>query len=177
VADRDLFVDDSGRPLDVDVFDAGAWQRYQWSVFSPEVRKRLARRRPPWLPDAAGMVAYLERTLAGARRLSRLLAADSPTFEPAKYAMIQSDTTPTQSRCRLERDGDRWHAVFGGDRGATGPDWESDGDGHATVVSQNALSPQERDQLVGPPFMVDGAHFRMILEPEAQRHLVELLLD
>jgi hypothetical protein len=177
LADGDLFVDAGGQPIDVDVFDAAVWLRYQWSVFSPEVEQRLARRRPPWLPDHANLVAYLDRMLDRARRLNRLLAADSESLDSAAYAMIQSDTTPTPARCRLEEDDGRWRTVFGGDKGATGPDWQTTGDGHATIASQNHLSPQERDRLVGPTVMVDGAHFHMILNPEAQRHMVEFLVD
>jgi len=91
-------------------------------------------------------------------------------------------TTEAFDHARMEvmipmRDGDRWRAVFGRDTGATGPPWEAAGDGHATVASQNWLSPQERDRLVGPTLMVDGGHFSMILEPETQRRMVEFLLE
>lgn len=175
--DDELFVDRDGRPVDADVFDAEAWQRYGWSVFSPEVERRLAASRPAWLPDDAGLAAYLEDTLDGARRLNRLLAADSPTFDRADYAMIQSDTTPTPRRGLLVNVEGGWRTWFGGDEGLVGPPWQAPGDGHAIVASQNHLSPQELEALAAPTLMVDGAHFHMILDPAAQRRLVELLLE
>ena len=51
------------------------------------------------------------------------------------------------------------------------------GDGHATVASQNWLSPGESAALAHPPVYVDGAHFGIILEPATQQKILEFLLD
>ena len=40
---RDLFVSAEGGPLDVDLYDAGAWSRYGWSAFGAAARRRLSR--------------------------------------------------------------------------------------------------------------------------------------
>jgi hypothetical protein len=52
-----------------------------------------------------------------------------------------------------------------------------DRDGHATVASQDPVSPPEREQIAAETLMVDGAHFPLILDPKAQRPLVEVQID
>jgi len=177
VADGELFVDAHGAPLELDLFDVATWRRYQWSVYAPAVRRRLEKRRPGWLPDNEGLNGYLADSLDRARRLHRVLAAEAEGFDRPAIAMIQSDLTPTPSRGRIQQvDGD-WHTSFGGDRGLEGPPWQAPGDGHATVTSQNHLSRQELDAITTPTLNVEGAHFQMILAPEAEKHLIDVLLD
>jgi hypothetical protein len=50
------------------------------------------------------------------------------------------------------------------------------GDGHATLDSQQWLSPGEHAALARPPVYVrGGGHFELILAPAAQRYLLEFL--
>ena len=39
------------------------------------------------------------------------------------------------------------------------------------------MSPREIDALIEPPAAIEGGHFRVILEPDAQRQLLEYLHD
>lgn len=68
---NDWIIADSGVVLDRDVFDIELWRRFQWSIFDPKVRARIARR----FADPAAAQAHLQvlerhfaRTLERARR-------------------------------------------------------------------------------------------------------------
>jgi len=37
----DWLVDIDGRPIDVDPFDLSTWRRFQWSIFDPDLRKKI----------------------------------------------------------------------------------------------------------------------------------------
>lgn len=49
------------------------------------------------------------------------------------------------------------------------------GDGHATLASQDWLSPQERAALALPPRRVRGGHFDALLAEETESFLLEAL--
>lgn len=49
------------------------------------------------------------------------------------------------------------------------------GDVHATLESQLFLTPGERARLVGQPFLVQGGHFELILDPATHRRIHEAL--
>jgi len=57
---NDWLLDAAGERLDLDPFDIEVWQRFQWSIFDPEVRARIgARFDDP--ADAEAQLALLER--------------------------------------------------------------------------------------------------------------------
>lgn len=178
----DLFLDEAGRPLAVDLFDAESWRRYGWSIWGEEAAARLARQPFALLGSEAERLAFLARTLDRARRLRRLLAADSPGFGSTRYASLQSLDGPTPWRAvMVERHG-RWRTQFTGDRWlAARPHLvraaTALGDGHAAEASQLALSPQERAALTHPPFHTRGPHFEMILERATLVRMLELLAE
>ena len=75
-----LFFDERGTLLDVDLFDAANWERYEWSIYSPSVRRRLSRAQlPDRFGDPDARRAYLEDRLDRSRRLHRLLRSDPPS--------------------------------------------------------------------------------------------------
>lgn len=177
----DLFVGPDGRALDVDLYDAAAWRPYGWSIYGRDSARRLASGRlPAAFGDAAAREAFLIRALEGARRLQRLLAADSPGFGATRYHLIQSAYTETPDRALLERTADGWRTSFTGDRRLRRDPYlasltSAPGDGHATLASQGHLSPQEQAALASEPFYVRGRHFEMILSPATGRRLLEVL--
>lgn len=180
---HDLFLDAWGRPLAVDLFDPANWRRYGWSVWGEEVQ-RLAREGalPAGLGSEADREAFLARVLDRARRFHRLLDADAPGFGSPRYYLIQSPTSETPERAVLAEEGGRWRTYFAGDRRIEENSYlreraAAPGDGHATVASQGDLSPQERAALAAKPLYVDGGHFELILEPAAERRLLEYLVD
>jgi hypothetical protein len=157
---RDLFLDEKGRPLDVDLWDPESWRRYGWSVQGKDVE--------------------LRRVLSDARRFQELLRADSPRFGNTRIYVVGSTDQPTPDRAVLVRDGKEWKTFFTGDAWLRRrPTLEAlataEGDEHATVASQDWLSPQEKAALALPPHRVKGGHFEALLTVEAGRFLLEAL--
>jgi hypothetical protein len=194
-----LFVGAAGETLDVDLFDAESWRRYQWSAFGAAARRRLARLEASSpLGSEAQRLDYLRSTLDRARRLHRALRADVHWSRAPRYHLIQGRDDPrTPERALLIRDGadgDRdqrrddpahggpWRLFFAGDGRVDGDQRLSGitaapGDGHATIKSQLWLAPEETAALVGPTVYVPGAHFEMILTAETAAALAAALAE
>ena len=156
----DLFLDEKGRPMDVDLWDPESWRRYGWSV--------------------QGRDEELRRVLSEARRFQEMLHADSPRFGNTRIYVVGSADQPTPDRAVLARDGKEWKTFFTGDPWLSRrPTLEAlataTGDEHATVASQDWLSPQEKAALALPPRRVKGGHFEALLTVEAGRFLLEAL--
>jgi hypothetical protein len=179
----DLLVDEKGARVAADLYDLASWQRYGWSIYGEESARRLAAGRHPELfGDAQVRERFLARALDRARRLQRLLRRDVRRFEPRRVYLIKNSHNETASRAVLVRSHDRWMTLFTGD-----PELERDpalrskvtvaGDGHATVESQMWLSPLELERLAWDPVDIEGEHFEVILNPETEKHLLEILAD
>lgn len=184
VVREDLFLDEHGEPLDVDLYDPESWRRYGWSIFSDEARRRLAGNGHADLfgdGDEARM-EYLSAVLDYALRFHRVLRRDVESFGATRYYMLQSNTRDTPERAVLRRAGDGWQTLFTGDEELAELEEAHErataqGDGHGTVDSQMWLSPQESAALAAEPFYVDDEHFELILRPETHRRLLDYLLD
>ncbi len=180
---RDLFMDEQGQGLEIDLFDADSWERYGWSVFGAASRRRIERSgRTDLFGSPEARRRHLERMLDRSRRLHALLRRDVAGFA-TRYDSIQnvSDETPQRAVLARRLDGS-WKLLFSGDRElrrrqALHELATARGDGHATVESQAWLSPQESRALAPEPLTVRGAHFEMILEPAVHRRFVEFLLE
>lgn len=180
VRSQELFVGPEGEPLGLDLLDSATWQQQGWSAFDEQARERMARR-PDLFGDEAGRLAFVQRSLDRAQRLHDLLARDVPTFGDTRYYSIQNPYYPTPRRAAVLPRGKR-RLLFTGD-----PELEersylrallsAPGDGHATVESQQALSPQERAAMAAPPFLVEGKHFELILDPGSLRRLLDFLAE
>lgn len=177
----DLFVDAEARPLDIDLFDADSWRRYEWSIYGRQTARKLAQGDlPPWLGTDSDRRRFLVKALDRARRFHRLLRADAELSPATRYHLITNRSRQTSSRAVLVREGDRWKTEFGDDkrirRQAEMRDRvETGGDGHATAASQLWLSSRELDRLGSSVVEVVGTHRRIILEPAAQRRILEIL--
>ena len=180
---EDLFVDESGAPLAVDLFELDSWRRHGWSIFAPRITRRIERsERVDLFARPADREAYLARALDRARRFHELLRRDVPGFDGVRYYMIQNVDADTPARALLSRTPRGWRTRFVGDR------WLrrrprlagrliEPGDGHATVDSQLWLAPQERLALAADPARVEGDHFELILAEAAQRRLLAFLAE
>jgi hypothetical protein len=184
----DLFVGGDGEALAVDLYAAESWSRHGWSAFGEAARRRLARL-PPSGPfgTEAQRLEYLRATLDRARRLQTVLRADVDWPRAPRYHLIQGRSDPlTPERAVLLRGahaddaaGDR-RLLFAGDaevdrNAALRALAAAPGDGHATVASQQWLSPRETAALAGPPVYVEGPHFELILGAEASAALAAAL--
>lgn len=179
----ELFFDENGQTVEADLFSAADWKRYGWGPFSKKTRKRLARKkRGDLFGDEDDQMDYLELRLDRARRFHRLLAADGPAPLVTRYYSIQGLSLPTTERALLVQEKGEWVTYFGWDkRVMRDPLLEElanvPGDIHATVDSQFWLSPRERQAMAQPPIAVDNVHRSLMADPEAQRWVLEFLLD
>lgn len=178
-----VFFDSGGKRVQVDLYAAGTWRSYGWSIFDRETRQRLARaEREDLFADEAAQMAYLRRRLDTARRLHRLLTEDAPRFPTSvRYYRLENRATPTMNAAFLMPGDGGWRTLFAEDRAvsrdpalralATAP-----GDGHATLDSQRRLSPQEEAAMVDS-FLGEGGHFEMVIAPESLDALLGFLSD
>ena len=178
---RDLFLDEKGQPLKIDLFDPESWRRYGWSIYEKATARRLRENGVPrFLGDEADRDAWLRRVLSEAKRFQELLHADALGFGQTRVYVVGSADQPTPDRAVLVRKGEEWRMLFTGDPAlrrnkvlhamAT-----AEGDEHATLASQDWLSPQEQAALVLPPKRVRGGHFEALLTDEVRRFLLEAL--
>jgi hypothetical protein len=179
----DLFLDEQGEVMAVDLYDGAAWQTFGWSVFAKSTARRLTdRSRADLFGNENDRLGYLQQTLDAARRFQQVLATDSRGFGKPDYHLIQNRDIETPERAVLVEKKGEWKTLFTGDpwlekrphlkKLATTP-----GDGHAGIESQLYLSPQERERMVGEPYQVEGGHFDLILNPATLEHLLEILVD
>ncbi len=182
--DERIFVDEQGRQLEVDLYDAENWVRYGWSIFSPAVSEELNRSKDPEhirsvFGSPADRKAYLENRLRQARLLHEVLARDGAGFGDVGYYLLENGSLPTPIRAVLRENESVWETLFSTDRSArrlaqriTG--LSAKGDGHASLQSQRSLSPQEKDAIraIGS---ISGGHFQTIVLPETLDLVVEFL--
>jgi hypothetical protein len=178
---RRPFVDTDGRPLDVDLYDPASWESFDWSVFEPEVERRLERRgRVDLFGDAAERRRHLAASLDRALRLDALLRRDAPGFGATRYYSIQNAYEPTRERALLRERRGRWGVAW---TGSGAGDHEAlrrsvapvPGDGFATLASQSWISAQEEAAHAAPPFYVPARHRAILFTAEAKRRLLEIL--
>jgi hypothetical protein len=182
-ADRDdLFFDEHGKTLPVDLFDARNWLEYGWSIFGSAAADRLRRDpRPDLFGDRQDRLDYLDQQLRQARQLQLLLARDSADFPPVRYYRLENTSSPTIDRALLARESGQWRTYFLGDRRVDRDPLLEDlasapGDGHATLASQQRLSPQETMALTATT-SVPGGHFEAVVEPVGLEAILEFLAE
>ena len=180
---QDLFFDEDGQPLNVDLFDPVNWERYGWSIYERRSAKRLRKRgRVDLFGTPEQQRDHLERSLQRARRLHALLVRDVPGFPETRYYTVQNAYRETPDRVMLVRDGaGEWDTLFYPHRRVRRPRLfslaSSPGDGHATVLSQQWLSPQERDALAAEPLYVPVYHRRIVHHETTHREILKYLLE
>lgn len=182
---NDVFIDSSGRRLEIDLFDAANWQTYGWSVFAQDVKSRLQKAgRHDLFGDEAKRLEHLRWALDRARRLHRLLQSDVAGVTLPQYYSVQNADEATISRALLLRTDEGWSTLFPGDpqlerlpgrQTAPLDRMTTPGDGHASKDSQRALSAQEAAKMARPTLYVEGKHFTLILNPAAEEFIVEVL--
>lgn len=178
----DLFFDETGTDLEVDLTDTRTWIEYGWSIFRPKPRRRLERRvRPDLFASSDHRLDYLETRLETASRMQRLLSRDAIGFASTRYYHLENGSVPTAARALLHRGAKGWRIrLFDDGKVARQPILRrlavGKGDGHATLASQRDLSHQEEAALAASRLIV-GGHFEMIIEPEGLEALSDFLAD
>ena len=83
----DLFFDEAGEVLDVDLFDPASWERYGWSIYSHGPAKRIRKKGGEELFGTPGQRRdHLARNLERSRRLQALLMRDVPGFPETRLS-------------------------------------------------------------------------------------------
>lgn len=175
----DLFVDELGEPLQVDLYSSESWRRYGWSIYSESSARRLeSNRRPDLFGDEAARARYLDAVLQRARRIQELMLREGDLGQ-TRYYMIQSRTIATPERAVLRRRGDRWETLITGDRAlrdlSIAREMSAPGDGHATHGSQLWLAPDEMKAMGEESLAVDAPHFEIILHPDTLQYMLSLI--
>ncbi len=180
---RDLFVDDRGHALEIDLFDAVNWKKYGWSIYGDEVQRRLSKKpRDDLFGDSDERFEFLAQSLDRTQRLHRLLRSDGPDLGATRLYIVKNGSLSTPSKAVIRQREGSWSTLFAGDRDLEKlPVAESRittrGDGHATLASQMWLSRQELSRLAWQPVDVEGKHFEMIIAPETQEQILRILAD
>ena len=181
----DLFLDDQGRRLPVDLFDASLWPRYGWSIYGAAAQERVVALgdEDPVLGSEKDRIAWLEERLNNAQRVHAMLGSDVPNFPRVRYYQVQGTVEPTASRAVLVEDSrGEWRTLTIRDKRVRKNDAlaalaSEPGDGHVTRSSQDRLSPQERAVVAGADYSIDTVHRRLFNELSARQRILEFLLD
>lgn len=185
----DWIVSSDGEPLERDQFDVGVWERFQWGIFDPAVRRRVR--------DQEGgdrTVAALEdataRHLERARRFTWSLTVPTPGSR-LRFAAFGGVCRPTPARVLVEEHrGEsvvRFRASEVGQRRA-GMDYEDlmrePGDG--TVTKSSLLGRHDLDPRVPRhryanveldyPVFLCAEHTQLTGNPSFQDNLLHYLL-
>ncbi len=141
-----------GRPLQRDVFDAGIWRRFEWSIHDRHVRRRMAEQPGAW-PEPAVFDRWFEKRLERARRFVWSLLVPTGEVRLIEPLVFGGNCLPTPARVVVEE--------YGGDSvirlrpeqivaPAPGVDYErlmfEPGDG--SVTKSSLLGRQELDPSV-----------------------------
>lgn len=175
------FIDASGRPLDLDLYDAQTWVEQGWSVFDPKVEARLGQR-PDLFADRSTRLDFLAHCLDRARRLHGVLYRDAQVLPETRYYLLQNGYYTTPQRAVVEPGGERSQLLFSGDKELAADGYlaalaSAPGDGHATLDSQHHLSPHEQASLAAESFLLPGKHFELIIDPATLRRMLDFALS
>jgi pimeloyl-ACP methyl ester carboxylesterase len=104
---KKVFIDPSGKPLDIDLYDPANWEKYGWSVFNPELQKKALEKLKKEYGDAEGEKKFREK-LTAQRRFVAMVLKRAQKFQAALWA---GDPFEEKKNVR--------YIVFGGDRALT----------------------------------------------------------
>ncbi len=101
---RSWMIDERGERAEPDLYDAEVWRRFEWSIFEPKVRRRIAARAAT--PEAAEedlrrREAFFAHALVRARRFHQALSAPIADVD-AEYVVFGGDCDLTPARCLIE---------------------------------------------------------------------------
>jgi pimeloyl-ACP methyl ester carboxylesterase len=148
------FVDPRGRPIDVDLFDAGSWVRYGWSIFNRSKRSNEERRTVNGGEVMSLETRFLQSALDRAQSFHRALERDDGEVSPVPTHIFGSDCVPTLDRVILHETRSGYAILFDDEAGPgrSSRDLERllfvPGDGTVTAGSLLALDdPDLQDPL------------------------------
>lgn len=189
--ERAWMIDINGRRIARDVYDPATWRTWQWSIFDPDVRRRVVRR----FPDADEGSRYLARLEAAfVKNLERgkrfQLALSNPQHQPPnRYIVFGGDCHLTPARCLLEHvDGEARVRLFPEEirNPIPGVNYRSlmlePGDGTVTKASLMGRDDLDATRRSGGMFPIDYSvflcenHFRLAGNMTFRDNLLNIIL-
>ncbi len=114
-----VFVDATGKPLDVDLWNAEHWEKYGLSVFSPGEKERLHYKILSQFNDEKDRQALFDAEMEKRRRHLKLCLAHAARFKRAiagvpdvPMSCICGVMVPTLQRAALIPDGDEYEVIL-----------------------------------------------------------------
>ncbi len=171
-----VFEDDEGAPLPLDLYDAENWERNQWSVFSAETQKRIARKmdgdRATLDRHNERLRGFLQERLLNARTFHEALDAPEPAGTHVEYHAFGGDCLSTLKTATVSHKNGAPLLLFD-DKNLYGP-----GDGTVLMASLLGLSQDEDEVPVAfsSASFVCGQHGVLPNNPTLKNNLLYLLL-
>lgn len=121
---KNVFIDSGAEKLRVDLYDPDNWEKYGWSVFNPERRKKLLKKFIKLHGGQKGKSLYeehiikqkkfLEIVLKRAERFHQALYQGSPSDEKqrVRYMLLGSSCQPTLKAAFLKQADPGWKTLF-----------------------------------------------------------------
>jgi pimeloyl-ACP methyl ester carboxylesterase len=171
-------LDPGGEPMDVDLFDAGVWERFGWGPFAPGLRRTEMEER-----EHSTYVDFVTAALARGRALHEALARPAPAPCPTRVVLLAGDGLPTLARAIMTDDHGPPVRFEAATRAEADRMFEA-GDGRVTCASALASHlprAEEDESACGIPEVTQsffGAtdHHGIYAEPTFQSILLRLLL-
>jgi pimeloyl-ACP methyl ester carboxylesterase len=110
-----LFIDNNGTTVDLDIYDPQVWQRNEWSVFSPEIRKQIRENSSNPEADLAKLDSRFITHLQQAKHFQQALSV--PLLKNStEIALFGGDCKLTDSRAVVENEAGKLKLVFEADQ-------------------------------------------------------------
>ncbi len=121
---KDIFIDQNGRALDIDLYDPANWEKYGWSIFG---QRKLSRSRRSFIlrnGRSQGQILFdekltnqrkfLEIVLRRAKKFHAALCQGDPETEKkhVTYLLLGSDCQPTLDHALLRLTDTGWKTSF-----------------------------------------------------------------
>lgn len=181
-----------GQALERDLYDIELWRRFQWGIFDPAVRQRIARERVDPQDYLAALERRMQESLERARRFTWSLSVADDGASPVHPIVFGGDCTLTPARLVVEEEaGDSVLRLWPRDvrNPVPGVDYDrlmlEPGDGSVTkasLLARDSLDPtRPRHRYSHFPldyaFFLCEAHDRLTGNPSFQDNLLHALLS
>jgi pimeloyl-ACP methyl ester carboxylesterase len=103
-------VNEKGQTLKADIFDIKTWRKYEWNIFSGDVRRRIKARfdtETEAKQHLKVLEEFLDKNLERARRFTRALAVQLPESHPT-LIVFGGDCATTPARILIEEVDGNW---------------------------------------------------------------------
>ncbi|HET6277811.1 MAG TPA: hypothetical protein VFG08_03415 [Candidatus Polarisedimenticolia bacterium] len=151
------FVTPDGTPIDVDLFDAGSWVRYGWSIFNRSRKSDERQRATDGGESLARETSFLQHALDRAQLFHRALEREDGAASPVPTHVFGSDCVPTLDRVILHETRSGYTILFDDDAGPGRSRRDLDqvlfvpGDGTVTAGSLLAIDAEDPLQFSQGP--------------------------